>query len=461
MRRRGHKMKFFKKIFKTPSQIAEEELRVSKREKPNQSKKSRKQEKDKRKKAPKKSGKDNTNLFRKVKNLFVSDSKKARKKKSASKKHNWFKDSGKNNKSKKRKTSKKNNRGFFKSFKEKFFSETNTITKKVEKTSEELMNKSSLKLWFSHKSTLRFILRAVLLLIIFTIEAFIIKLSVDFGKAEVDVAELLHLPQQIPTLILVSGLVFFLIGKERLFFMKEIPKLQFKKFITYFSMNVVGFLAFVWYNIHLAANSTSVAESPFNYLFFWYVLAVFMTLALIFAFFSIKTLRILYRDFKSPLIKSIMLGVAFILVYPLIYTLWSILSHIVGRLSYLILSLFESNVSLSIQNGIPLISLQNFKASIASACSGIEGIALFLLLFTVFVIYNRRSINWEKVLFIYIMGSIGVILVNVLRVSILFLIGENISASLAAGFFHTNLGWIIYAIYFILLETIIVEWIKR
>jgi exosortase/archaeosortase family protein len=37
---------------------------------------------------------------------------------------------------------------------------------------------------------------------------------------------------------------------------------------------------------------------------------------------------------------------------------------------------------------------------------------------------------------------------NILRIFLLFLIGAHYSPKLAVGLFHTNLGWILFIVYF-------------
>jgi exosortase/archaeosortase family protein len=61
----------------------------------------------------------------------------------------------------------------------------------------------------------------------------------------------------------------------------------------------------------------------------------------------------------------------------------------------------------------------------------------------------------------FIPSSIGLFLVNILRVYLLIVIGASISPDLALTLFHTYAGIILFIIYFLLFWLTFYKWMKK
>ncbi len=121
--------------------------------------------------------------------------------------------------------------------------------------------------------------------------------------------------------------------------------------------------------------------------------------------------------------------------------------HIVtARLAEKILANFMP-ITLGIAQGQPLINASGFATVIGPPCSGIFSMVLFTALFSFVYWLDKDKINGKKALTAYIIGVAGAFMINLLRLIALLIIGAKWSPKLAVGLFHTNAGWILFAVY--------------
>jgi exosortase/archaeosortase family protein len=100
------------------------------------------------------------------------------------------------------------------------------------------------------------------------------------------------------------------------------------------------------------------------------------------------------------------------------------------------------------EGGGPSLRLGEFSAIIGKPCSGIDSLLLFTSLFTLIFILDHKNLKKGLSIYFFFVGAIGMFITNALRILVLFLVGNYISAELAIGLFHTNVGWILFIAYF-------------
>jgi len=311
------------------------------------------------------------------------------------------------------------------------------------------------------KGAQQLMIRLAAFSVIFFSEVFLVKMSVDFGLAAVDLVKKFHIPQDLPTFMMMGVIAFALVAKDKMKKMRRIEAFDIPMFSVLFSINIIAFVGFVLLNRNMIANSEAVAASPMGYLALWYFLAISLTISLFMAFFKPVTLKNLFKKFKYESITAVVLAGAFMKIYPLLYKLWPKLSFVVGESAAIMLRVVIPEARFQMVQGMPRLSTPNFKAIIAASCSGIEGIMLFLVLFTVFILFYRSQLNMKKVAVLYVIGVIGIFIMNIFRVALLFFVGSKFSVEFAAGMFHTNLGWIMYSVYFAGFEIFFYDWLKK
>ncbi len=64
-----------------------------------------------------------------------------------------------------------------------------------------------------------------------------------------------------------------------------------------------------------------------------------------------------------------------------------------------------------------------------------------------YFIYHKK-LKIPLTIALFFIGALGMFLTNILRIFILFIVGAHISPDLAVGLFHTNVGWILFILYF-------------
>jgi exosortase E/protease (VPEID-CTERM system) len=90
-----------------------------------------------------------------------------------------------------------------------------------------------------------------------------------------------------------------------------------------------------------------------------------------------------------------------------------------------------------------LIGTRNFAVSVRSACSGVEGIALFLIFFAIYLWVCRREFRFPHVLVLFPLGAAALWLLNAVRIVLLILIG-GWSSDIAINGFHSVAGWLFF-----------------
>jgi|GEM_PF-2006899 len=317
-----------------------------------------------------------------------------------------------------------------------------------------------LNLLLHHMGSLQFLERSILFMVIFIIETLIIKIYVDYGKGTLDLVELLHIPQNFPLLLMVVFLVFFFISKYVILELRKIKPFNFRRFGIFFSLNILSFIIFFALNKYMADNSVLVYENKWLFLSLWYFLAVSLTLFLLMAIFNFKYLINFIWDFKALAITSFAIGSLFLYLYPLFYKTWGFFSRIVALSVFAMLKLTFPSAQLPDHN-IPRLVLPNFRAQIAAQCSGIEGMTLFILLFTVIIVVDWKMVNKIRLIPLYMIGIAGMLFINILRIYAIFVIGNVYSVEFAVGLFHSNAGWILFTVYFLIFEYFTYDWLRK
>lgn len=90
------------------------------------------------------------------------------------------------------------------------------------------------------------------------------------------------------------------------------------------------------------------------------------------------------------------------------------------------------------------LGTSRFRIELLPACSGIEGILLFLLFFGVWCLVFRGELRWRRALVLLPLGLLVTYGLNVLRIAATLLIGHAGWPQVATGGFHEYAGWIAY-----------------
>ncbi|MGC4051714.1 MAG: exosortase E/protease, VPEID-CTERM system [Paludibaculum sp.] len=92
------------------------------------------------------------------------------------------------------------------------------------------------------------------------------------------------------------------------------------------------------------------------------------------------------------------------------------------------------------------IGTDRFSVIIAPACSGYEGVGLFLVFSVAWLCLFRKEYRFPAALVLIPAGAVLMWVLNALRIAVLILIGHAGADRIAAGGFHSEAGWIAFIV---------------
>jgi len=119
---------------------------------------------------------------------------------------------------------------------------------------------------------------------------------------------------------------------------------------------------------------------------------------------------------------------------------WRVLSSVTLRIVAAFLGASGGEVTL-----IPAelaVGLDGFEVEVARHCSGMDGIGLFVLVLTIWLVLDRERLRLPLALVLLAVGAVAAFVANAARIALLVWIGASGHAELAVGGLHSKLGWI-------------------
>jgi exosortase/archaeosortase family protein len=205
-------------------------------------------------------------------------------------------------------------------------------------------------------------------------------------------------------------------------------------------------------------------------IFFMKYLTLFLTVIfLILALLDRETIiKGIKRFWKEALIALIFIQIfnkaalTLLYSYELFQNEWVFFAQITTVGTAFLLSLVVPGVSHSFESVFrPMLMTPTFTAVIARSCSGIVGLSLFALLFGLILIMDWHKINKQRAAVAFVIGLAGIVGVNIIRITSLFLVGIFVSRQFALGMFHTNIGLILFLVYFMIFEFYTYAWMRK
>ncbi len=230
-----------------------------------------------------------------------------------------------------------------------------------------------------------------------------------------------------------------------------------KDSILIFRFNRIVFLSnislFTGYYIFLS--KISKIYSP-NYLNLYKTLfVIYMAIILLTLFFSFFSFKSVIKNLKRYIFEiTILIIVIFPMsVFDLIRVhLWTYLAAPTTFIAYNILRIFGYNM-------VPVLNPFELKHALLDVlifppCSGLEGILIFIMVFSVLLIYEGKIYSLSRIVLGYFLGMLGMLLLNLIRIVVFVMISiwvaekwnGAIGDKVLTNFFHNNLGWFIYLI---------------
>lgn len=166
-----------------------------------------------------------------------------------------------------------------------------------------------------------------------------------------------------------------------------------------------------------------------------------------------------FKKFWFSLTISLTIIYTYFMLTQIAWNHWYFFSAKVTKIVYYILNLFYQTVILTI-NGDPKLILSNFSVIIGPPCSGIEGLSMFIALFALLLAYDYINLDLKRTSIIFFLGLIGTYFINILRVTLIMIIGTKYP-QFALGMFHSNAGWLFFSGFILLLLFLSYGWMKK
>ncbi|MBD3249185.1 hypothetical protein GF336_04010 [Candidatus Woesearchaeota archaeon] len=309
-----------------------------------------------------------------------------------------------------------------------------------------------------NKTFKSFMKRAGVFLAIILLEILVLTLVIDYTGVDLGYV----IASKNPHLLVYSFvMLFLLISLRELAKINKVHDIDYKKSIPLFLLNIFSVYLFYRLNVYFIDNPALIASRPLFYSLIWFGLAFILGASLLFAVFSHEFVGYFLKKFKKQLLISGAVSVVFLYLSVQFEKLWPFFSKIVGASVYFMLSIFFKGATYTPNDGSPVVGIPSITAKIYAPCSGIEGMSLFILLFTVLGIVEYKKIDQKRFFIIFPIGLIGAFAVNILRTFAIFVMGHFTSAEFAIGAFHSNIGWIAFTLYFLILIYLTYPWMQK
>jgi exosortase/archaeosortase family protein len=204
-----------------------------------------------------------------------------------------------------------------------------------------------------------------------------------------------------------------------------------------------------YYFFKYLANANNI-ESGSSFYFIQIASAILLVCAFSFftiAVFSLEYLQQLYSKLTKPLWITFVATISAYFLLMGFQNLWPYFSY---SISIILFGLFNPLYPTYLELGrIPLLDVNGFAVSIGASCCGIESLFLFIVFSIGIYTLDHKRLKKKTFFISSLIGLIGIYFVNIIRLFLLILTGIYTSPQFAIGIFHTNVGWILFVIYFL------------
>jgi exosortase/archaeosortase family protein len=201
-----------------------------------------------------------------------------------------------------------------------------------------------------------------------------------------------------------------------------------------------------------AAANDAIAAAPL-------AAAKLLILLPVIALFSFSDWSALLRKYRPELLAALVVLLTFF-PYRLFHTIWPAYSQIIATLAYQAAKPFVPGIAF-LSQPIPTIFGPQLNLQVVFWCSGFSALALFDTLVALIAILDWNELNATRLLVAYVVGGAAILAANIVRISLLVIIGNEIAPKYAMGRFHVNAGWAFFAAIYLIILTASYRWMLK
>lgn len=164
--------------------------------------------------------------------------------------------------------------------------------------------------------------------------------------------------------------------------------------------------------------------------------------------FPISFLKGFIHSYQKQIGIAVGIGIGFWVAMERLFSFWPYLSHMVLNSVVFLLSFTHHDVTI-----VPPLTIRfiSFSITVGQYCSGIESLLLLSVLYIVMGCLDYKKLDLLRYSALYVVLIVGMLVVNIVRVYSIIQAGFWISPQVAAKFFHTYLGMLLFLSYFLLM----------
>lgn len=255
-------------------------------------------------------------------------------------------------------------------------------------------------------------------------------------------------------MVILGSIIFILLTRKKLF---SLPACVYTRWNIVFVFLSLILINVFFTNAQLLLTFGSPEKNPLLTIG-THLLLIFIPFLALIGTLGIPLLRQLLHLFKKELLICIALGTVLYVAIFQVWKLWPYFSAVVLKSVTFLFSLTFENVRV-----IPpfILQVESFAVRIEQACSGLDSLFMFSILYWVIGIIDWKVFNKRKLFLMFIPAAIGLFLVNIVRVYLIILVGVLYSPELALQLFHTYAGMIFFIIYFGIFMKLFYGWMKK
>lgn len=230
---------------------------------------------------------------------------------------------------------------------------------------------------------------------------------------------------------------------------------------------VLSLLSFVLHYVHKywIGQNLELATSMQGFMTFikYGLLVLFVVFAAI-AVYTPAFLKSFWKQYKKTILVFLGVGVAYFFLIQWFQLIWYQLSYFVSVAIRNLLELSFDQVYYYPGNeaiGGPRLGVGTFRVAISNECSGIDSLLLFLSLYSLLFILDYKRMHVKRMWLLFIPGIIMTVAYNILRIYLLMLVGIHIDPQFAVDTFHTNIGWMLFLVFFIIYWHFGSKWVYK
>ncbi len=183
-----------------------------------------------------------------------------------------------------------------------------------------------------------------------------------------------------------------------------------------------------------------------------YIFNIAFIISLFITIYTIKFTKYFIKNYWKKIILFAIIGIIYFYLIQLFQLIWYQLSYFVSKTIQQMLSLTFNNVYFTPGTATqgPRLGLNSFIVGVSKECSGIDSLLLFISLYSLLLFLDWNRLNKKRMLILLLPGIIMTIAYNIIRIYLLILVGVYIDPQFAIDTFHTNIGWVLFLIVFMI-----------